>query len=53
MGKQERISVCVLAGCDYLSSVKGIGIKKAIKMVDNEPDISELLRKLAGDKVFG
>lgn len=40
MEKQERIAACVLAGCDYLRSIKGIGIKKAIKMVDNESDIS-------------
>lgn len=40
MGKQQKIATCVLAGCDYLSSIRGIGIKKAIKMVDNESDIS-------------
>ena len=27
----QRIEVGVLAGCDYNSSIKGIGIKRAIK----------------------
>ena len=35
MGNNQRLSVCVLAGCDYVASIKGVGIKKAIKMVDN------------------
>lgn len=24
---------CILSGCDYLESIKGIGIKKALKLV--------------------
>jgi len=29
----SKISACVLAGCDYVESVKGIGLKKAIKLI--------------------
>ena len=25
---------CILSGCDYLSRIKGIGFKKAVKLVD-------------------
>ena len=28
---------CILSGCDYLESIKGIGFKKAIKLVSEHP----------------
>jgi 5'-3' exonuclease len=31
MGYVNRIEACILAGSDYNPSVKGIGIKKAVK----------------------
>ena len=31
MSKEKRTEVAVLAGSDYLPSVKGIGIKKSLK----------------------
>lgn len=40
---ETRISACVLAGCDYVPSIKGIGIKKSIRMVQNEPNIVKLI----------
>ena len=30
--------MCVLSGCDYLKSLKGIGIKKAKKVVEQAED---------------
>lgn len=42
----SRILACILAGCDYVPSIKGIGIKKAIKLVANEPEPEKLLFKL-------
>ena len=27
------LSGCILAGCDYLSSIRGIGFKKAYKLI--------------------
>ena len=30
--------MCVLSGCDYLKSLKGIGIKKAKKVVEQTED---------------
>ena len=29
------LTACILSGCDYLDSIKGIGFKKAIKLVDD------------------
>ena len=30
--------MCVLSGCDYLKSLKGIGIKRAKKVVEQAKD---------------
>ena len=29
------LTACILSGCDYLESIKGIGFKKAVKLVDD------------------
>jgi exonuclease-1 len=29
------MTTCILSGCDYLESIKGLGLKKAIKLVDD------------------
>ena len=29
------LTACILSGCDYLESIKGIGFKKAIKLVED------------------
>jgi exonuclease-1 len=28
----KLLTVCILSGCDYLESIKGIGLKKAYKL---------------------
>ena len=36
-----------MSGCDYLDSIKGIGFKKAYKLVyDHGEDVSAILRKI-------
>ena len=38
---------CVLSGCDYLESIKGIGFKKAHKLVyENGQDVKNLFKKI-------
>jgi 5'-3' exonuclease len=38
---------CILSGCDYLESIKGIGFKKAHKLVyENGDDVPQILRKI-------
>ena len=27
------MTACILSGCDYLDSIKGVGFKKAVKLV--------------------
>ena len=39
----EKFQVkCVLSGCDYVKSLKGIGIKKAKKVVEQAEDINKI-----------
>ena len=34
------LTTCILSGCDYLDSIKGIGFKKAFKLVyENGSDL--------------
>uniref|UniRef100_A0A0G4G0C6 Exonuclease 1 n=1 Tax=Chromera velia CCMP2878 TaxID=1169474 RepID=A0A0G4G0C6_9ALVE len=47
---EDFILMCVLAGCDYLDSVKGVGVKKAAKAVINgRGEISKVIRQLRID----
>lgn len=45
------LKMAVLSGCDYLDSIKGIGLKKAHKMVleqkNDEDDIQLILQQVA------
>ncbi len=45
---QDKIlTMCILSGCDYLDSIKGIGFKKAFKLVhEHGDDIGAILRKI-------
>lgn len=41
---------CVLSGCDYLESLKGIGFKRAHRLVyENGSDIKCILKKIRRD----
>lgn len=38
--------MCVLSGCDYLSSPKGIGFKKAYALLNKYNSIDSVLEKI-------
>ena len=41
------LTMCILSGCDYLDSIKGIGFKKAYKLVhEHGDDIGAILGKI-------
>ena len=41
------LTLCILSGCDYLESIKGIGFKKAFKLIhEYGDDISAILKKM-------
>jgi len=42
---------CILSGCDYCESIKGIGFKTALKLlITNEGDIHKIVRHLTSQK---
>ncbi len=43
MDKMKRTEVAILTGTDYLPSIKGIGIKRAIKFMVDNANISEAI----------
>ncbi|ORD93018.1 EXO1 [Enterospora canceri] len=40
------MEICILSGCDYLSSIKGIGLKKALKFYEKHGSVEELVKEL-------
>lgn len=46
----QFIDLCILCGCDYTDSIKGIGPVTALKLVREHGSIEEILKKLDKDK---
>lgn len=43
----KRVQCCILAGCDYLSNIKGMGFGTIIKMCKSSPNFIEKIREIA------
>ncbi|XP_066946347.1 flap endonuclease 1 [Macrobrachium rosenbergii] len=46
LSQEEFIDMCILLGCDYCDSIKGIGPKRAIELVRNHKSIDKILQTL-------
>jgi len=44
--KEQFIDLCILLGCDYCESIKGIGPVKAIKLIQDHKCIEEILEHI-------
>ena len=44
--KIRKVEVAVLAGTDYLPSIKGIGIKRAIKFITESANLEEAVNSI-------
>ena len=51
--KDQFLSMCVVAGCDYLKNIKGIGIHKAKQLVKKDNLISELQKQKNASQNYG
>ena len=41
------VTCCIISGCDYLDSIKGVGFKKAYKLVhENGDDLRNIVKKI-------
>ncbi|KAB7507132.1 Flap endonuclease 1 [Armadillidium nasatum] len=43
---EEFIDLCILLGCDYCDSIKGIGPKRAIELIQKNKKIEDILNNL-------
>jgi len=46
MSTEEFIDLCILLGCDYCGSIKGIGPKTAIKLIKEHKTIEKVLSNI-------
>lgn len=42
--------MCILLGCDYTDSIRGIGPKRAIELIKQHKSIEEILKNIDGKK---
>jgi len=50
LSQEEFIDLCILLGCDYCDSIRGIGPKKAIDYIQKNRNIEKILESLDGSK---
>ncbi|EDW74623.1 uncharacterized protein Dwil_GK21315 [Drosophila willistoni] len=50
LNQREFIDLCILLGCDYCESIKGIGPKRAIELINSYRDIETILDNLDTSK---
>ena len=48
--KDQFIDLCILLGCDYCESIKGVGPVKAIKLIQEHKCIEEAIKHLDASK---
>jgi len=46
LSQDEFIDLCILLGCDYCDSIKGIGPKRAIELIKQHRSIEEILKHI-------
>jgi exonuclease-1 len=45
--QEMLLTTCIISGCDYIDSIKGIGLKKAHKLVyEYGDDLKTILKKI-------
>jgi flap endonuclease-1 len=47
---QEFIDLCILCGCDYTGSIKGIGPQKALALIQEHKTIEQAIKKIDKEK---
>lgn len=47
---KNLIPVCILSGCDYLPSIKGVGLKTAIKLIEEHENHDAVIDELSKKK---
>ncbi|XP_050689428.1 flap endonuclease 1-like [Eriocheir sinensis] len=50
LSQEEFIDLCILLGCDYCDSIKGVGPKRAIELIRQHRKIDAVVKQLDGKK---
>ncbi|XP_022818314.1 flap endonuclease 1 [Spodoptera litura] len=50
LNQREFIDLCILLGCDYCGSIKGIGPKRAIELIRQHRSLEEILKNIDTNK---
>lgn len=50
LNQKQFIDLCILLGCDYCDSIRGIGPKKAIEYIKEHKNLEKILEKLDSKK---
>merc|ERR1711920_744377 len=46
MGHDQFVDLCILLGCDYCDSIRGIGPKTALKLIKEHGNMETILEKI-------
>lgn len=52
LSMDEFIDMCILCGCDYCDTIKGIGSKKAYKLIKQHGNVEGVLKAIQGQKGY-
>lgn len=50
ISQEQFIDLCILLGCDYCETIKGIGPKRAIDLIKEHKTIDKIIEKIDKDK---
>uniref|UniRef100_T1J246 Flap endonuclease 1 n=1 Tax=Strigamia maritima TaxID=126957 RepID=T1J246_STRMM len=50
MDQNKFIDMCILLGCDYCDSIRGIGPKRAVELIKTHGSIEEIIKQLDNKK---
>jgi len=52
LSERDFTYACIMAGCDYMPSVKGMGLKKAIKYFERFKTVESVIRRMKVEPAF-
>lgn len=52
MPMEQFIDMCILCGCDYVDSIRGVGPVTALKLIRDVKDLTEVVSNLRADKGY-
>ncbi|XP_072169618.1 flap endonuclease 1-like [Diadema setosum] len=50
LDRDQFVDLCILMGCDYCGTIKGIGMKRAYELIKNHGSIEKILAKIDTSK---